>query len=471
MAGDKEENENGNGVRARNGVKQPAQDVNHDKPDQQKKEHLESEVRKIQQKHSLHLWLLFFNRLSSAIMRMAMGPLVVYICEDVSGCAVSSKGQLMSAFSLGYVATQIPGGALADRVGCREVIFFATLGAGICTCLTPDAAMLGGVKGMVAIQVLMGALQGPLFPASIGFMAGWLPADQRTWASTLLDTGITMGSLIALPMSGRLVSYLGWQGVFRFYGILVIVYSGVWYSFAERIEDLQLDRSRASNGHAAEKPKAAVPWSVLMKPAILAIFFSHAVFNFGTYFLTSWPPTYYADVLGVRPEDAVFDFMLPPLVNLAVNCVNTRLFARARHHCSQTQCRKLFTALGFGFSSGLYLIANVARGTAFSRPLTTLCFSLANGCVGLQSCGFKANYMEAVSVRNAGVVSGFGNTVASAAAFLGPLWVAYVLEATKSWNLVFMSVAVLQVAAPLVYGMFASTECQDASIDDDKKTS
>ena len=40
----------------------------------------------------------------SAIMRMAMGPLVVYICDDLS-CDTATKGKLLSAFSLGTGAT------------------------------------------------------------------------------------------------------------------------------------------------------------------------------------------------------------------------------------------------------------------------------------------------------------------------------------------------------------------------------
>jgi sugar phosphate permease len=41
--------------------------------------------------------------------------------------------------------------------------------------------------------MMMGALQGPLFPASSTFLAKWTPPDERTFASSALDTGISIG--------------------------------------------------------------------------------------------------------------------------------------------------------------------------------------------------------------------------------------------------------------------------------------
>ena len=56
----------------------------------------------------VQLILLFGSRLVQSVMRMTMGPLVVFICEDtIMDCTPSSKGALLSAFSLGYITTQV----------------------------------------------------------------------------------------------------------------------------------------------------------------------------------------------------------------------------------------------------------------------------------------------------------------------------------------------------------------------------
>ena len=46
------------------------------------------------------LYLLFGSRFVQSIMRLAMGPLVVYVCGDMA-CDASSRGQLLSSYSLG----------------------------------------------------------------------------------------------------------------------------------------------------------------------------------------------------------------------------------------------------------------------------------------------------------------------------------------------------------------------------------
>ena len=50
------------------------------------------------------VYLLFGSRLVQTIVRMAMGPLVVYVCEEMQ-CDVSTKGTLLSAYSLGYLTS------------------------------------------------------------------------------------------------------------------------------------------------------------------------------------------------------------------------------------------------------------------------------------------------------------------------------------------------------------------------------
>ena len=52
----------------------------------------------------VQLWLLFGCRLVQTVMRLAMGPLLVYICKDFE-CSATDKGGLLSAFSLGWCLT------------------------------------------------------------------------------------------------------------------------------------------------------------------------------------------------------------------------------------------------------------------------------------------------------------------------------------------------------------------------------
>jgi hypothetical protein len=92
---------------------------------------------------------------------------------------------------------QIAGGALADRIGPKLVILWASALGGLCTMASASAQ---SVDALWLAQVLLGVSQGPLFPTSIAFLAPWLPPSERSLASTMLDLGIT---LVRCPRIGR----------------------------------------------------------------------------------------------------------------------------------------------------------------------------------------------------------------------------------------------------------------------------
>ena len=60
------------------------------------------------QARHVQLGLLFGCRLVQTMMRLALGPIVVYVCEDEAmECTASTRASLLSAFSLGYILTQV----------------------------------------------------------------------------------------------------------------------------------------------------------------------------------------------------------------------------------------------------------------------------------------------------------------------------------------------------------------------------
>merc|ERR550525_1665764 len=85
-----------------------------------------------------------------------------------------------------------------------------------------------GLWGIGATQVLMGIAMGPLFPASMQVLAKWLPPSERAFASTALDSGITVGSLIAVPLSSFVAMRFGWRFALLAYGVGAVAYSAAW---------------------------------------------------------------------------------------------------------------------------------------------------------------------------------------------------------------------------------------------------
>ena len=416
---------------------------------------------------TVQLALLFGSRLVQTIMRTALGPLIGNICDEMS-CGPLTKGSLLSAFSLGYVTTQLAGGVLADKIGSKAVILIATVLAGL---LTMASAWAGSVGAMWWAQVLMGAAQGPLFPTSMAYLTGWCPPDERAFASSLLDAGITVGSLVSLPFSGRLAATFGWRATLCVWGVASLAFGALWAALAcadpamcwymrraEREYLKSVVPKRAAAAVSATGTKSG-GWresaALLCEPALLAIFGSHCAFNLGVYFVTTWSPTYYKEVLGLAPEalSSVVALSCPPLVNLGVKLFVTRPAEAALRHgrgFSTLRCRRFFS--GVGFVGGAAAMLLVQPAAALGGPwLATACFTAAISFAALHPSGFKANYLDAVSPAKAGLVSGFGNTLASCASFAGPLGVSALLSSTGSWTVVFVGIGGTNLAAAALF--------------------
>ena len=104
--------------------------------------------------------------------------------------------------------------------------------AGLSLAVTPLVAASFGLPGVAAGQVALGVATGPLFPATMQFLGRWLPPSERPRASTALDTGITVGSLIAVPLSGLMAVRIGWRSVLAAYGVSSLAFSLVWAALA-----------------------------------------------------------------------------------------------------------------------------------------------------------------------------------------------------------------------------------------------
>ena len=205
--------------------------------------------------------------------------------------------------------------------------------AGLSLAVTPLVAASFGLPGVAAGQVALGVATGPLFPATMQFLGRWLPPSERPRASTALDTGITVGSLIAVPLSGLMAVRIGWRSVLAAYGVSSLAFSLVWAALAFELPEqcgycgdveraflaaaLPPRPSQASDGKASDGKAAAGGFvEALVHVKLWAIYLAHFAFNYGVYFVNSWSATYYMDVFGLRPEEAGLHLSLPHSVNL-----------------------------------------------------------------------------------------------------------------------------------------------------------
>jgi MFS family permease len=79
--------------------------------------------------------LLLGTRMFQQGNRNLLGLVMVFMAKDL-GFGVGERGSLLSAIAAGYFFTQIPGGALADKMGAK-LVMCAAAAAARCSHLRP----------------------------------------------------------------------------------------------------------------------------------------------------------------------------------------------------------------------------------------------------------------------------------------------------------------------------------------------
>lgn len=198
-----------------------------------------------------------------------------------------------------------------------------------------------------------------------------------------------------------------------------------------------------------------MPFSLFMHPGLWAIFAAHMAFNYGAYFETNWNSIYYVEVLLLSPFDAQIHLMMPHVTNLAAKSLApiANRFVLSRGF-SLLATRRIFTAFGFTVAAVVFLPIYSLR--AVNPWVSTLLFSIGNASFGLAPNGFKANYLDVTEVY-VGLVSGYGNLLATVMSALGPIITTFFLKTFERWDVVHFSVAVGNMLAVILFVNFSTT--------------
>lgn len=87
-----------------------------------------------------------------------------------------------------------PGALLTERICGKIVVVIGLAFTATCTLLTPLIVTSGGAYGLMAIRIVIGALQGGMFSAVSTVLSAWVPKNER-------------GTLVSLAFCGLAVSW------------------------------------------------------------------------------------------------------------------------------------------------------------------------------------------------------------------------------------------------------------------------
>jgi ACS family glucarate transporter-like MFS transporter len=375
-------------------------------------------------------------------------------------------GWLLSAFSWTYVALQIPGGWLLDRLGTKRVYQWSILTWSFFTFLQGFVGAVGA--GMTAavtlftLRILLGAAEAPSFPANSRIVACWFPAAERGLASAIFNSAQYFSTVLFYPLMGALTHHLGWPWVFWSMGGLGLLIGLLWPRIIHsprdhpRVNAAEVDHIRKGGGlvdldgakSAGAQTRPGLIWELLGNRMLVGIFIGQYCINVLTWFFLTWFPIYLVKERGLTILKVGFIAVLPALCGFVGGIlggwISDRLLKRG---CSLSFARKLPIVTGL-----LLSVSMVACNYVNSTAAVIFFMSLAFFGKGVGALGWAV--MSDVAPREAiGLSGGLFNTFGNLAGAITPIVIGYILAATGSfqWALVYVSAhAALAVASYLV---------------------
>lgn len=385
-----------------------------------------------------------------------------------------TQGVILGAFFLGYVATNVPGGRLAERVGGKLVYGLGVCLTAILTVISPFAAYWGLVP-FVAVRVAEGFTEGVTFPAMHSMLAHWVPPLERSKFAAVVYAGSNFGTVVSLPVSGWLCSlefWGGWPLAFYLFGGLGILWYILWVIFIydtpaqhKWIDPQEKAYIEATVEKKDEDNDDGVPWvSVLTSMPIWAIAITQCGQSWAFYTLLTELPTYMDKILHFDVQQDAFLSALPYLsawlVGLATSSFADALLAR--QILSPLTSFKLWNT-----------VASLGPSLSFVGAIWAKCdrmtvMMMLAGLGSLQGAIYAGNQMNhiALAPRFAGTLYGLTNAAANACGFLAPYVIGRIVEGHETlarWQLVFWLAAGINMAANCFYLVFASAAEQSWS--------
>ena len=386
---------------------------------------------------SAAVFIAYIDRSNISVASIAM--------KEQFGWTETTKGYVLSSFFIGYLVLQIASGALANKYGGKIVLGASVVWWSVFTILTPPAALLS-FPALIAARIALGLGEAAVFPASVNMIGRWVPAERRSRAVAICISGLSLGTVVSLPLTGALVRSHGWPSPFYVFGVVGLVWAAVWF--------FSVGSGRSSTvPHDEVAARGPIPWSRILGSApVWAIFACHFANNWILYLLLAWLPSYFKSTFGVSLTNAGLLSAAPWLVtfataNLAGMLADNMLSAGR----SATFVRKLLQTVGSG-GCAVSLLALPHVGSVTAGVVVMCC---ASGMLGLCQAGFPVNGFD-IAPRYADVIWGISNTFATIPGIVGVAITGWLVDRTGNYDTPFLVAAAIGLTATVIYLVLGS---------------
>ncbi|KAL9853451.1 vesicular glutamate transporter 3 isoform 3-T4 [Geothlypis trichas] len=379
-------------------------------------------------------------------------------------------GLIHGSFFWGYIVTQIPGGFISNKLAANRVFGAAIFLTSTLNMIIPSAARVH-YGCVMFVRILQGLVEGVTYPACHGMWSKWAPPLERSRLATTSFCGSYAGAVVAMPLAGVLVQYIGWSSVFYIYGMFGIVWYVFWLLHAYESpavhptitseEKIYIETSIGEGASLANASKFSTPWKrFFTSMPVYAIIVANFCRSWTFYLLLISQPAYFEEVFGFAISKVGLLSAVPHMVMTIIVPIGGQLadFLRSRKILTTTTVRKVMNCGGFGMEATLLLVV----GYSHTKGVAISFLVLAVGFSGFAISGFNVNHLD-IAPRYASILMGISNGVGTLSGMVCPLIVGAMTKhkTREEWQNVFLIAALVHYSGVIFYAIFASGEKQE----------
>jgi MFS family permease len=381
--------------------------------------------------------------------------------EDIQrdiGLTEAQMGWVFSAFLVGYLLFEVPGGLMGDWWGSRRVLTRIVLWWSLFTTLTGcvwlsasggsriglgewtiPVVLFDAFQLLMLIRLLFGAGEAGAYPNLTRVVKVWFPFHERALSQGTIWMSARLGGAVAPVILGRLSAILGWRLAFVVLGGVGVLWAAAFFLWFRDSPDEMPGcneaerhlinspsaprRSQEAQGHSWP-PLDAMVHSLTLWGLCIAAF----CVSFGWYFYPTWQPKYLKDVFGISYEGSELLTGLPFLSGALGALAGGSLSDYLIRVTGSRRWGRSLVGLG-GFTGAGLCIAATTLATAPWQAVTLL--SLATFINDLAIPVIWAACAD-IGGRFAGTVAGVMNMVGGLGGVLSPILIPQAREALSA---------------------------------------
>ncbi len=365
-------------------------------------------------------------------------------------------GWLFFAFTTAYALSQLPGGALGQRLGPRVMFtvagiigVIATLGTALLPYVLAGAALL---IVLIVAQSLLGAGQGPVFPVLAVVIERWFPSRQFAMANGVVSSGMLLGGALTPPLLVALTATLGWQQAVLVTAIPAVLLTLGWWHYG-RDRPQQHARVTAEELAELDSVPPAPPLTfarmgeVLRNRNIVLLAVSYLCMNFVFYMISFWSFMYLVQERKLSGLESGLTAMIPWIGAAIGAAIGGVLADRLATRLGATRGYRLVPI--FSLPAGALLL--LAIPVVDSVLLAVAALALAFFAMELNEGPYWAATMN-LARADTGAATGVLNTGGNVGGMICQPVVA-ALVADDHWNDAWIAGAVFAAVAAALWGL------------------